>query len=183
MPKCKYKSNGNKITKGKAEKNKNQKKKRKLTFLGNFPFRPFLFRRFRFRCEPHLSASLLLPARGPSGQLLGRSPDFLSPLFFSLRLTSGTRATATGRSSSSFPLCRGLSLSPEDDLSRESCFWKPFRSRLQLGLDCPWPPLPIYIRKTPPPRFFHPKRRARRCAIGDHHATIEPRHVYPTRCT
>jgi hypothetical protein len=67
MPKCKYKSIRNKITKGKAEKNENQKKKRKLTFLGNFPFRPFPFLALPFLAVTHLSAFLSFPARGPSG--------------------------------------------------------------------------------------------------------------------
>ena len=84
-----------KLQKRKAEKNKNQKKKRKLTFLRNFPFRPFPFPALPFLAVTHLSASLLLPACGPSGHWA--EAQFPLTAFLSLRLTSGTRATATGR--------------------------------------------------------------------------------------
>ena len=48
-----------KLQKREAEKNKNQKKKRKLTFLGNFPFRPYLFRHFPLSAWARVSSFLL----------------------------------------------------------------------------------------------------------------------------
>ena len=101
MPKCKYKSIRNKITKEKAEKNKNQKKKRKLTFLGNFPFQPFPFPApSLFGRDPTCHFPFLSRTR-PIRPVTGPKPSFLSPPSLSLWLTSGPRATVTGRSSSS----------------------------------------------------------------------------------
>ena len=64
MPKCKYNSIGNKIAKEKGWKRLFQKKKRKLTFLGNFPFQPFPFLAFPFSTmtPPVITPSLSLTA-------------------------------------------------------------------------------------------------------------------------
>ena len=99
-----------KLQKRKAEKNKNQKKKRKLTFLGNFPFRPYLFRHFPLSAWARVSSpacALSLPLYF-SDEPVPHVSSFLHSSTF-LRATASSPALPRTAESDHLP-CPGVAL-------------------------------------------------------------------------